>query len=101
MLTLRVLRTLACFVTSVLLALDFARIACEHPALAQSRTQRLGAREQRPRDTVADRIGLGRTAPALDGDQSVELTHRFGHLERLHHAHPRRGPAEVFLERAL
>src|ERR1039457_6564707 len=65
-LTLGVLRPLARLVAPVLLALDLARIARQHPALAQRRPQRLGRADQRARNPVTDRVGLRRDSAALD-----------------------------------
>src|SRR5713226_10380330 len=56
-LTLGVLRPFARLVTPIFLALDLARIAGQHPALAQHRTQRLGHRDQCARDSESHRVG--------------------------------------------
>src|SRR5208283_3162626 len=99
-LTLRVLRPLARLVTPVLLALDLARIARQHPALAQRRPQRLGRADQRARYPMTDRVGLRRDSAALDAHQHIVLAHGLGRLKRLQNQHSRRWPREVVLERA-
>src|ERR1700691_6011435 len=100
-LPLGVLRPLARLVTPVLLALDLARIARQHPALAQRRPQRLGRSDQRARNSVTHRVGLRRDSAALDAHQHVVLPDGFGRLERLEDPHARGRAREVILERAL
>src|ERR1019366_725513 len=100
-LTLGVLRPLARLVAPVLLALDLARIARQHPALAQRRPQRLGRADQRARNPVTDRVGLRRDSAALDVYQHIVLPYGLGRLERLQNPHSRRRAREVVLECAL
>ena len=57
--------------TPVFFALDLARIARQHPALAQRRPQRLGRGDQRARNSVTDRVGLRRRPAAAHAHDDI------------------------------
>src|ERR1051325_10652848 len=98
---LGVLRALASFVTSVLLALDLAWVASDEARLLQH-TAKFGVREnQSPRDAVTNRGRLRRDPAAPDVHREIVLAARIGELERLMHDHPRRLATEIILERAI
>src|SRR5271163_3208882 len=100
-LALGVLRTLASLVAAVLFALDLARVARQHPALAQRRTQRLGGDDQRARDSVAHGLGLRRDAAAANADDHVVMALRLGEFEGFEDLHARGVTRKIDLERAL
>src|SRR5271163_1220908 len=86
---------------TVLFALDFARVSSKHPFLPQRWAEALGRHRQGTRNPVADRIGLGRNAAALDLHDQVVLPRGLSQFERLQNPHPRGVARKVVFERAV
>src|SRR5262245_13002998 len=95
---LRVLRTFASLVASVLLALDLAGIARDESRLLQHTPEPRMGEHERTRGPVPDRGGLRRYTAAADVHREVVLAAGVGELERLMHDHPRRLASEIVLE---
>src|SRR5579862_4438520 len=96
-----VLRTLAGLVAAVLFAFDLARVAGQHPALAQRRAQSFGGDDQRARDSVTHGFGLGRDAAAADAYDHVVMAFGLGEFEGFHDLHARGVARKIDLERAF
>src|ERR1700730_4393316 len=100
-LTLGVLRTLAGLVTAVLLALDLAWIARQHPALSQGRAQGLRSGHQRARDPMADGLRLRRDPAAAHAHDYVVVALGLGQFKGLEDFHARGVTRKIDLERTL
>src|ERR1700730_3258943 len=100
-LTLGVLRTLAGLVTAVLLALDLAWIARQHPALSQCRAQGLRSGHQRARDPMAYGFGLRRDPATAHAHDYVVVALGLGEFEGIEDFHARGISRKIDLERTL
>src|SRR3989338_7424250 len=99
--TFRVLRSLACLVVAVLLALDRTRVTRDKTVFFKRGTKIGTGLHKGAGDSMTNRTRLTGDTPALHIHFDIKIPQGVGHLERLEHDHSGRFAAKIVFQASI